>query len=231
MLSKITVLAFAILFFNVGEKSKPLNPLDDAANVIGKPASIKVSKYKVILKNGVPNKGQQDSKIIYTFDDAGHLIRKENFNGDSQQVFSYLVVKTDNNGLIYECTSFFGENFISRRNRYFYDFKKKQILIESVHPKSNTLLEKIIETFDDNNNIVMTANYGKNDSLYSNTVSRFDARNNVVEETVYRYNEPWGRYRYSYRDFDASGNWIQRVEYIEDKAVWMVIREIKLASK
>ena len=123
---------------------------------------------------------------------------KENLNGEVKSVYT----------ASFEAIKKFGE--VTKGNKKWkYDFLSDNETI-----------------YDDKGNQIEEANYDEDGKLTSKWKSKFDDKGNEIEEADYYNGKLYSKYKYKYH-FDDNKNWIKKIIVKDDKATFIIEREIE----
>ncbi|MBI3799068.1 MAG: hypothetical protein HY268_19150 [Deltaproteobacteria bacterium] len=140
--------------------------------------------------------GTPDQKIVYTYDDKGHLI--EEVTSDRGGLIGKMVYTYDDQGhLLKEDVHGPGDGF-KYRSVHTYDEQGKRIATTNYYTHGPALgIEKVVTTYDSQGNILELTTY------YTEKI--------IDEDKEDRSIPPPAKRLYNY-EFDAHGNWVKQIE-------------------
>jgi hypothetical protein len=168
-------------------------------------------------------------KMTYNYDNNGKLIGGALFaktGGTPENTYNY---KYDLNGILIEEDCFDDKGRLSHKNKYKNDTKGNQI--EDIKFDSDSVsVFKNIYKYDSIDEKIEYYQYDSKDSLVIKEIYIYDRDKNILEEKNYNvYNSPDKRnlyHIYKY-DFDKTGNWIKRIDYINNIPKYIKVRELE----
>ena len=186
------------------------------------------------------NKGNIRERYDYTYSDSDSTLSRK---------FTY---KKDKKGNTIEALCFSPTD--SLISKYVYEYNRKGITSKRLNFNSQDSLTSIlIFEYDKMDNLLKASNFDANDNLIDriantyndkgNRTEKFDynSKNELTNRTVYFYNENdfcseihyynahnslERKMSYEYK-YDSGGNWIEKIDYENDKAIKMTEKEIE----
>ena len=144
-------------------------------------------------------RGEQYNSIAYSYDDAGRRIG---------EIYDDAYDKTDA-----QCV-------------FQYD-EKKRVTVRNCNRPDGTFGSKTIQRFDEKGNQIEYSLFMEGCCVDSKIVIKYDAQNTLIEERVFN-NEDQFRYSMTYEyQYDEKGNWIQRLEYVDGKLMYLTERKLE----
>ena len=162
---------------------------------------------------------------IYRYDMNGNraLVNEVKENGvlKTRYIYSYT---PENNSL--EINTYSGKGvFLQKEKRIYND--KQQPLEEEIYNKKNELEQKQVYVYDEQGLCTEMNIYESNGAMKFKYSYAYDNRKNMIERKKYDKNgKTIANHTYIY-SFDEKNNWIQRIEYLNGKAVYLTDRDIE----
>ena len=135
----------------------------------------------------------------------------------------------DEHGNIIEEAEYNSDNILTKVCYYLYD--KKGNLIEEAEYFGNNLINKTTYKYDRKGNIIEEQEYFSDSELAWKYICKYDKNRNQIERLKYLSNDSLSSkhtYKYTY---DKYRNWINRVEYINGKYMYLTKRTIEYYNK
>lgn len=205
---------------------------------------------KAITQHSYTSNKTLDLKSTYTYDDNGNAIEIAAYNalGKLSARYNY---KYDDNGLVlvekcYRADASFDwmkKYEYNRRGQviemfrddsddrfdctYIYVYNQKHQLKEEIVKDADRIFDKrYVFSYDRKGNRVLEESYNSRAKLYSRLQYAYDKNGNKTQMSeLYSGDKSLNQHRYDYT-YDKKGNWIRRVGFYNDKAQYIITREI-----
>lgn len=192
-------------------------------NLKGKVKSVRESNYEAIENFGKIVKGELSDFGHHSkfFNDKGYLI-EENYLGYNDVNSTY---KYDNKGNLIEAY-IYTDGSLSEKKTAKYDEKGNRIE-ENIYNSEGNLNFKATYKYDKKKNKIEENWYHSDGVLVLKKTYKYDNNEDLIETIQYKSEDSIPeKYTYKYLQYDAQGNWTERVEYENDKPYYINMREI-----
>ena len=223
-MKKIILVILSVLclasYGQLEKKSEKKNDLTEE-NLKGKVKSIKENTYEAVEKFGQIEKGDalyDDDAFPFTiYNEKGNKIEENHYYSDGSLLDKY-TYKYDENGNKIEVNNYYSDGRLILKITYKYDENGNNIE-ECYHYEDGILSEKHTYKYDENGNIIERNDYNFSSSLDKKYTYKYDEKGNIIE--INNYNSDGrldSKYTYKYK-YDKNNNWIQQVEYKNNKPI------------
>ena len=222
-------------------------------NLQGEIKQVRMSSYSVIEKfNQVEKKARTSERenTLTIFNNKGNQVEKTFFSTTDKAMRNY-VYRYDTKGNRALVNEFKENGTLKTRYIYSYDpetnevviysfivhgafvlkdirfYNDKQLLLEEeIYNKKGELEQKQINTYNDRDLCIETNIYNSDGELNLKYSYAYDDKGNMVERKKYaKEGKTLANHTYIYT-LDEKDNWIQRIEYLNGKAIYLTDREI-----
>lgn len=164
-------------------------------------------------------------KFTYTYDKTGHRIDQKHY--DSEIVLDMMnSYKYDLNGNCIEERKYFSDSSLFSKIVYVYDNKGNNIELKVCKPNGK-ISGRFSYKYDDNGNRIEECWFNSEGSLQNKKNSKYDNKGNCIEIVVENFiGLPNEKYTYLF-EYDETGNWIRKLESINNLPKFIIEREIK----
>jgi len=194
-------------------------------NLQGEIKQVRMSSYSVIEKfNQVEKKARTSERenTLTIFNNKGNQVEKTFFSTTDKAMRNY-VYRYDTKGnraLVNECQG----AFLQKEIRFYND--KQLLLEEEIYNKKGELEQKQINTYNDRDLCTETNIYNSDGELNLKYSYAYDDKREYVRgKKECKGWETLANHSYIYT-LDEKDNWIQRIEYLNGKAIYLTDREI-----
>lgn len=191
------------------------------------------------------DKGKITGKETYVYDDNGNELSSSSYDADGTFRYKFERKYDKNNNEI----EWLGINPNGRKEtRQVWEYNDKGLkTVKYFYERYDSLINKETFKYDEKGNLVEhnaftpeggqgffsndhafdKNNYVLGDTILSRIVNKYDENNNLIERYFYdNKGKVYLTYEYKYK-YDEAKNWIQKIEYIDKKPVWIEEREIE----
>ncbi|MGO4291710.1 hypothetical protein [Chitinophaga sp. RAB17] len=112
-----------------------------------------------------------------------------------------------------------------------YQYNEKGQMIERIDRKADDTIDLIHHyTHDDTGNEIVYKNFKETDVLNRMSHYKYDQHNNMIEEQAFNSDgSADATYTYTY-EYDGQNNWVKKVQFVNNKARYIIEREIQYQS-
>jgi hypothetical protein len=247
----ILVLNVLLIVISCGNQENIKNDLTDN-NLKGKVKSVDEALYIPIEKFGNVEKGELDLGHYRSYDEHGNEVSYTVYNKYRRDLQDTIIYAYQKNGLPLEYSHYKkdgkldskivckyddkwnrielnvlnSDGKVKYKNLYSYDGNGNRIKWECF--KSGSILNNT-ETYiyDNKNRIVKIVFYKRDGSLYSENIFQYNENGEVIEDHQYIANDKSYKSHYEYKSFDKYGNWLIKIDYLNDSLHRYVERKIE----
>ena len=165
--------------------------------------------------------------------------------------FNYYYKKYDDKGYIIELNKFWSDGSLKDKTTYEYDNKGNKIVSNMYNANiGHVVVFKSTHEYGDNGNEIKLNRYKEGGGLYKNSY-KYNNKGNIIEDNsfkadgslsfkiIYKYDDKGNlteeypengneeeKTTFKY-DYDKSNNWIERIEFKNDRPIFILEREIE----
>lgn len=191
--------------------------------------------------------------VHYSYDDQGNILEKSHIDSIGKVFLEYkLTYKYDSSKRIREETKYDWLDSVDCKYKYSYDsigekeegdlfIRNEGLFSKSIfkYDEKGRVIEKCyssgkgIQTerwackYDEAGNIIEDAWYSSKNKIFMKYNYKRDDKANITEMDWYKSNGKLREKRNYEFDYDKNGNWIKRIEFINDKPKYIVERELQ----
>ena len=211
------------------KKTEKKNDLTEE-NLKGKVKSIKETPYDAIEKFGQLEKGDVSYSVFFPssftiYNEKGNKIEVNGYNPDGS-LYSKTTYKYDEKGNKIEQNKYNSNGSLDYKSTYKYDEKGSNIE-ENRYNSDGSLIVKYTYKYDEKGNIIEVNGNHPDGSFLSKSTFKYDKKGNKIEENI-NYATDWLDSKSTYKyEYDKNNNWIQQVEYKNNKPIQITERIIE----
>lgn len=192
--------------------------------------------------------GDIASNTLKIYNKEGNLTEEHSYDYDGSLMEKW-VAKYDDKDILTEAYVYSPENRLLQKNVFSYD-KKGNLTEMKSYNSSGSIDGKATYKYDEKKNKIEEAWYNSEGHFNFKTLYKYDTKDKLVEEKYYdgerlyatttckydgkgNFIERLGKdeitdYKWTYQyTYDTKGNWIKKVEYLDNNYTYITEREIK----
>lgn len=210
------------LVFNLEGKITEENLYDSDGGLLHKDEYKYDMKGIIIEINRYDSDGSLFEKTLSKNDEKGNLVESNIYDSDGN-LSSKIVFKCDKEGKINEYNIYDSDGNLEQKYLIKYDKEGNQVEL-NLYDSDGSHSTK--NKYDEKGNQVEMIVYRSDGSFSYNNLYKYDKKGNLTENiSVDKLDQKW-EYKYEY-EFDNKGNWIKKIEFLNNMPRVIIEREIE----
>ena len=231
--------------------SRPANDLSKQ-KLHGKIKSVTSSNYSVVEKFGEVEKDTLDGKSVFIYNDKGYATECNVYNPDGSLYWNMKHKYDDENNNV-EQDLYSANGSLLRKSVFKYNDDGDMIEESDIYSgsltekhvcrydnnhhlterksyyKDGSLWQKIIYTYNDNDNVKQSidSTYSSSNNSQRKYTYEYDDKDNLIEQQITEDDGSSAKQVYKYPEYDKKGNWTRQITFENDKPTVIIERTIE----